>query len=134
MTRSIARLELHEDRYFDSDPAIRRAAREIYERTRALPLICPHGHVDPRLLAEDAPFPDPTALLVTPDHYILRMLYSKGIPLEQLGIPTSDDAPANAILARSGTRSRRTRTSFEERRPARGSITCSTMSSEFVLG
>jgi glucuronate isomerase len=93
VTRSIARLELHEDRYFDSDPAIRRAAREIYERTRALPLICPHGHVDPRLLAEDAPFPDPTALLVTPDHYILRMLYSKGIPLEQLGIPTSDDAP-----------------------------------------
>ena len=93
MTRSISRLELHDDRYFDSDPVIRRAGREIYERTRGLPLICPHGHVDPRLLAEDAPFPEPTALLVTPDHYILRMLYSRGIPLEQLGIPTCDDTP-----------------------------------------
>ena len=93
MTRSIQPLELHEDRYFDSDPAIRRSARAIYEETRELPLICPHGHVDPRLLAEDAPFPEPTALLITPDHYILRMLYSRGIPLEQLGIATCDDSP-----------------------------------------
>jgi len=93
MTRSISRLSLDDDRYFDSDPAIRRAARAIYERTASLPLICPHGHVEPRLLADNAPFPEPTALLVTPDHYIVRMLYSRGIPLEQLGIATRDDTP-----------------------------------------
>ena len=93
MTRSILALKLNEDRYFDPDPAIRRVAREIYEGIRELPLICPHGHVDPRMLAENAPFPEPTALFVTPDHYILRMLYSRGIPLEQLGIATLDDPP-----------------------------------------
>jgi glucuronate isomerase len=86
-------LALNEDRYFDSDPAVRRAARSIYERTATLPLICPHGHVDPRLLADDAPFPEPTALFVIPDHYIVRMLYSRGIRLDQLGIATRDDGP-----------------------------------------
>lgn len=81
---------LNPDRFFDSDPAIRRAAREIYEETCGLPLVCPHGHVDPALLAENAPFPEPTGLLITPDHYIYRMLYSQGIRLEELGIPTRD--------------------------------------------
>ena len=32
-------------------------ARELYEGTASLPLICPHGHVDPRLFADpDATF------------------------------------------------------------------------------
>jgi glucuronate isomerase len=85
--------ELHEDRYLDPDPAIRRAARALYAETRALPLVCPHGHVDPRLLAADEPFPEPTALLIIPDHYIFRMLYSRGVPLEALGIPARDGSP-----------------------------------------
>jgi glucuronate isomerase len=93
MTTSLSRTTLHPDRFFDPDPAIRRAAREIYQETSQLPLICPHGHVDPRLLAINEPFPEPTALLVQPDHYILRMLYSRGIPLEQLGIPARDGTP-----------------------------------------
>jgi glucuronate isomerase len=80
-------LVLHDDRFFDSDPAVRRAARALYDEIRALPLVCPHGHVEPALLADDAPFPEPTALLITPDHYIFRMLYSQGIPLEALGVP-----------------------------------------------
>src|SRR5918996_277587 len=83
-------LVLHDDRYFDPDPAVRRVARGLYEHTRDLPLICPHGHVDAGLLAADAPFPEPTALLITPDHYIFRMLYSQGVPLEALGIPARD--------------------------------------------
>jgi glucuronate isomerase len=91
--RARRRLVLHEDRYFDSDAAVRRAARALYDETRALPLVCPHGHVEPRLLAENAPFPEPTALLVEPDHYILRMLYSRGVPLESLGVPTRDGTP-----------------------------------------
>ena len=47
------RLVLHEHRFFDSDAAVRRSAFELYEQTRDLPLVCPHGHVDPALLAED---------------------------------------------------------------------------------
>ena len=86
-------LVLHPDRFFDSDPAIRRSARAIYDETQALPLICPHGHVDPWLLADNAPFREPTALLITPDHYIFRMLYSQGISMESMGIPTRDGAP-----------------------------------------
>jgi glucuronate isomerase len=85
---------LHPDRYFDSDPAIRRAAREVYEGTRDLPLVCPHGHVDPSLLAEDRAFPEPAALLITPDHYLFRMLFSQGVSLESLGVPARDPKAA----------------------------------------
>lgn len=83
-------LTLHPDRYFDPNPEIRGTARELYESIRDLPLVCPHGHVDPALLAENQPFPEPASLLILPDHYIFRMLYSQGIPLEDLGIPTRD--------------------------------------------
>lgn len=83
-------LILHQDRFFDSDPAVRSAARALYEETRGLPLICPHGHVDPALLVTNSPFPEPTALLIIPDHYIFRMLYSRGVPMELLGISTRD--------------------------------------------
>jgi glucuronate isomerase len=86
-------LVLHEDRYFDPDPGVRRAARALYEGTRHLPLVCPHGHVDPALLAEDAPFPEPAALLLVPDHYIFRLLYSRGVPMEALGVPARDGTP-----------------------------------------
>ncbi|HSW51311.1 MAG TPA: glucuronate isomerase [Bryobacteraceae bacterium] len=81
------------DRYFDPDPGVRAIARRLYERVAGLPLISPHGHVEPRILAEDAPFPDPAALLVVPDHYVLRMLYSQGVPLESLGVPRRDGGP-----------------------------------------
>jgi glucuronate isomerase len=79
---------LNEDRLFDPDPAIRGVARALYEETRSLPLICPHGHVDPAILADDSAFPEPTSLLIIPDHYILRMLYSRGISMDALGIPS----------------------------------------------
>ena len=84
---------LVEDRYFDPDPSIRRIARMLYDAIRDLPLVCPHGHVDPALLALNKPFPEPTALLITPDHYIFRMLYSRGVSMESLGIPTRDGTP-----------------------------------------
>ena len=59
-----------------------------------LPLICPHGHVDPRLLADkDATLGTPADLLIIPDHYVFRMLYSQGIPLELLGVPRTDGGP-----------------------------------------
>ena len=71
-------------------PVVRNLARELYESTKDLPIISPHGHVDPRLLADNAPFPEPSALFIQPDHYLYRMLYSRGIPLESLGIPRRD--------------------------------------------
>ena len=60
-------------------------------RCKDLPLVCPHGHVDPRLFADpDYRFGSPVDLLITPDHYVFRMLYSQGIRLENLGIPRRD--------------------------------------------
>ncbi len=85
---------LPEDRYFDPDPAQRRVAMELYQSVANLPLICPHGHVDPRLLAdENASLGTPADLLIIPDHYVFRMLYSQGIPLEHLGVPRIDGGP-----------------------------------------
>lgn len=85
--------ELHADRFFDADPTIRNIARELYNEVKDLPIICPHGHVNPKVFADNTPFPDPTELIIIPDHYIFRMLYSQGIPLESLGIPTLDGSP-----------------------------------------
>jgi len=87
---------LNENRFFDPDPSVRRIARELYDETRALPIVSPHGHVDPRVLADDHPFPEPTALIVLPDHYILRMLYSQGVPMEKMGIGPIDGNATDA--------------------------------------
>ena len=82
------------DRFFDPDPSQRRVARELYETVADLPLICPHGHVDPRLLAdENASFGSPADLLIIPDHYVFRLLYSERVPLESLGVPRLDGEP-----------------------------------------
>jgi glucuronate isomerase len=86
-------LELHEDRLFPSDAEQRAIARRLYSEVRSLPIISPHGHTDPRWFSENKPFPDPASLLIIPDHYIYRMLYSQGIDLESLGIPRKDGAP-----------------------------------------
>ncbi len=86
--------EFHADRYFDPDPTIRKYARELYDETRALPIVSPHGHVDAKLLASNEEFPDPASLIVTPDHYILRLLYSRGLSLESLGVaPIDGESP-----------------------------------------
>lgn len=83
--------QLSPDRYFDPDPTVRRIARELYETAATLPLVCPHGHVDPRLLAdEDATLGTPADLFILPDHYVLRMLYSQGIAMEAMGIAPLD--------------------------------------------
>jgi glucuronate isomerase len=84
------KLMLDENRFFDSDPTIRKVARELYEGVKDLPIVSPHGHVDPKIFAENKPFPDPTELILIPDHYVFRMLYSQGIRIQDLGIPTID--------------------------------------------
>ena len=81
------------DPTFAIDPRHAGVARELYATARDLPLISPHGHVDPRLLADDEPFPDPARLLIVPDHYVTRMLLSQGIPPDRLGVPRRDGGP-----------------------------------------
>jgi glucuronate isomerase len=84
-------LTLQPDRYFGPDPKQKEIAQGLYERVAHLPLICPHGHVDPRLFADpDYSLGTPTDLFIVPDHYVFRMLYSQGIPMEQLGVPRRD--------------------------------------------
>ncbi len=77
--------------YFSPDPAQQKIAADLYETVKDLPLICPHGHVDPRLFADpNYQFGSPVELLIIPDHYIFRMMYSQGISMEALGIPRQD--------------------------------------------
>ena len=79
-------LVLNEDRLFPADPAVRAVARELYHAVAGLPIISPHGHTDPRWFADNAPFGNATELLLQTDHYLFRMLYSQGIPLEAIGL------------------------------------------------
>lgn len=75
---------MHKDRYLGTDLQSLPLARELYDTMRAYPIISPHGHVDPLLLLENKAFTNPVELLITPDHYLTRMLMSQGIGLEQL--------------------------------------------------
>ena len=86
-------LRLHPDRLFSSDPAQRDIARRLYAQVKDLPIVSPHGHTDPSWFAGNAPFPDPAQLLIVPDHYVFRMLYSQGVRLEDLGVPSQDGTP-----------------------------------------
>ena len=83
-------LELHPDRLFAADPLQRDIARRLYARIKDLPIVSPHGHTDPRWFADNQNWNNATSLLLLPDHYVFRMLYSQGITLEQLGIRRRD--------------------------------------------
>jgi len=85
------KLQLPADRYFSPDPRQKEVALHLYQTVAGLPLVCPHGHVDPRLFSDpNYTFGNPTELLIIPDHYIFRMFYSQGISLEAVGIPRRD--------------------------------------------
>jgi glucuronate isomerase len=83
-------LSLHPDRLFPASPETRAIARNLYREVSALPIISPHGHTDPRWFADNEPFTNAADLLLTPDHYLFRMLFSQGIPLDELGVPRAD--------------------------------------------
>ena len=88
-------LHLHEHRLFSSDVTQREIARDLYASIKNLPILSPHGHTDPAWFATDAPFENATALLLAPDHYIFRMLYSQGVDLETIGV-SSKAGPSRA--------------------------------------
>ena len=98
-------LTLHPDRLFPAEPSIRSIARALYGAVAKLPIISPHGHTDPAWFAYDEPFPNAADLLLTPDHYLFRMLYSQGISPEFVGVraeggaATVDPRDAWRILA-----------------------------------
>jgi glucuronate isomerase len=97
---------LHDDRLFSSDPTQRAIARSLYALVKDLPIISPHGHTDPSWFADNQNWSNASELLLTPDHYVFRMLYSQGVPLEKLGVPskagpsTADPREAWRLLAK----------------------------------
>lgn len=88
------RLSLDPDRLFPVDPGTRAIARSLYEIVANAPIISPHGHTDPQWFASNAPWDNATELLVTPDHYLFRMLYSQGIALDSIGVASRGAAGA----------------------------------------
>ncbi|MCC2604694.1 glucuronate isomerase [Planctobacterium marinum] len=87
MRQTRTKLNLHPDRLLSSEPNVVAVARELYQDVKDLPIISPHGHTDPSWFDENQNFDNATVLLIKPDHYVFRMLYSQGIALETLGIP-----------------------------------------------
>ncbi|HYE28422.1 MAG TPA: glucuronate isomerase [Allosphingosinicella sp.] len=79
-------LKLDPDRLFPADSGVRSLARDLYREVRGLPIVSPHGHTDPAWFATDAPWSNAAELLLAPDHYLYRMLYSQGVPLDRLGV------------------------------------------------
>jgi glucuronate isomerase len=75
-----------EMRLFSSEPAVREVAAQLYKSVAKLPIISPHGHVDPRLLLENKPFADPAELFVYFDHYVTRLLHANGVPLNEVRV------------------------------------------------
>lgn len=94
MTTTTHPLTLHDDRLFSSDPVQRAIARRLYGHVGTLPIISPHGHTDPSWFAGNEAFANATELLLLPDHYVFRMLYSQGVSLDALGIPRRDGSRA----------------------------------------
>lgn len=93
MTATDNAWHLSPDFCFAPEPNQRALARDLYATVADLPLVSPHGHVPPALLLEDEPLGDPASTFVVPDHYLLRMLHSQGVPLERLGVTRTDGAP-----------------------------------------
>lgn len=83
-------MQMLNDRYLTDDLNALPLARDLYEVMKEFPILSPHGHIDPKLILENKAFANPVELLVTPDHYITRMLYSQGVSYESLGIPKKD--------------------------------------------
>ena len=83
-------LHLDEMRLFPAEKTARAICKTLYDHVKNLPIISPHGHTDPSWFALNENFENATSLLLTPDHYVLRMLYSQGISMQALGLPSKE--------------------------------------------
>ena len=75
---------LNPNRLFPAEPSVREVARQLYDLVKDLPIISPHGHVDPALLVENKPFANPAELFLYYDHYVFRLLHANGFGLDFL--------------------------------------------------
>lgn len=87
-------LKLDPDRLLPAEDRTRAIARELYAQVAGLPIISPHGHTDPTWFSTNANWSNATELLLSPDHYIYRMLYSQGVSLDALCVPSKAGMPA----------------------------------------
>ncbi|BAF55402.1 MAG: glucuronate isomerase [Corynebacterium glutamicum] len=76
----------HPDRLLPADPGTRDIARRLLAHVEDLPIISPHGHLEASMFVKDEAFPDPTSLLISPDHYLTRMMHSAGVDLADLRV------------------------------------------------
>ncbi|MDR0285499.1 MAG: glucuronate isomerase, partial [Propionibacteriaceae bacterium] len=91
------------DRLFPTEPTTRQIARRLYESIKDLPILSPHGHVPAAWIADNLPFTDPVSLLLSPDHYITRLLHADGVSLASLGVPPAT-TPLTEAQARAAWR------------------------------
>lgn len=94
MSQSIA---ANPDRLLPADPGTRSIARDLLQRVQDLPIISPHGHVDAAVIEHNTPFPDPAALLVSPDHYVTRLIHASGVPLDRLRGSAAAEADSRTV-------------------------------------
>ena len=87
-------LTLHPDRVFPADPATRSTVKALYAEVATLPIVSRHGHTDPTRFAENASRIDAMSLRLTPGNCVYQMVYSKGVGLDVLAIPSDDDRRA----------------------------------------
>ncbi|WP_010543382.1 glucuronate isomerase [Sphingomonas elodea] len=87
-------LKLDPDRLLPAEDRTRAIARDLYKAVAGLPIISPHGHTDPTWFSTNANWSNATELLLSPDHYIYRMLYSQGVSLDALCVPSKAGMPA----------------------------------------
>ncbi|MGJ8694324.1 MAG: glucuronate isomerase [Thalassotalea sp.] len=90
MNNKQAPYKMHPDRLFSSDSKEREISRLLYNSVKDLPIISPHGHTDPSWFANNNNFTNATELLIIPDHYVFRMLYSQGVSLDEIGLARVD--------------------------------------------
>ncbi|HAM25312.1 MAG TPA: glucuronate isomerase [Microbacteriaceae bacterium] len=89
----MTRLTPHPDRLFSANPVERDIARRLYSEVASAPIYSPHGHVDASMLVANEAFADPASLLITPDHYVTRLLHSIGVSLDELGLRRNGGEP-----------------------------------------
>ena len=87
----------HPDRLLPADPGTRDIARRLLTYVEDLPIISPHGHLEASMFVKDEAFADPTSLLISPDHYLTRILHSAGVDLADLRVGgTEGSSPREA--------------------------------------
>ena len=64
---------------FSPEPTQRRIAESLYELVATLPLICPHGHVNPRMLAVTRSI----GARIYKTHVTYRYLFDRTQPFER---------------------------------------------------